>query len=82
MNSSSPSRAPAKLETGHRLSLNKVRARPAQFRTLPQVVATRIDGHWPILITYRKHALDHHEPYGVWGGTTPKERALWSYRHH
>lgn len=29
----------------------------------------------PVLLTCRDFALQNREPYGVWGGTTPEERA-------
>jgi WhiB family redox-sensing transcriptional regulator len=30
--------------------------------------------HCPVLARCREHALLVHEPYGVWGGLTPRER--------
>lgn len=32
----------------------------------------------PVRLRCRDHALETNEPYGVWGGTTTKERALWN----
>lgn len=34
----------------------------------------------PVRRQCRDHALEAGEPYGIWGGTTPKERALISHR--
>ncbi|WP_081631453.1 WhiB family transcriptional regulator [Nocardia sp. 348MFTsu5.1] len=33
----------------------------------------------PVRNPCRDHALASGEPYGVWGGTTAKERALWTH---
>lgn len=28
----------------------------------------------PVILECRRYALDHNEPYGIWGGLTPPER--------
>ncbi|AHD23398.1 WhiB family transcriptional regulator [Rhodococcus pyridinivorans SB3094] len=33
----------------------------------------------PVLVDCRTHALRTREPYGVWGGMSAKERALWDH---
>ena len=37
--------------------------------------AKQVCAHCPVIEACRKHALDVHEPYGVWGGMTVDERA-------
>ena len=37
-------------------------------------VPKRICARCPVRRACLDHALVHHEPYGVWGGTTPDER--------
>lgn len=36
--------------------------------------AKKVCQHCPVLASCRQHALAVGEPYGVWGGLTPKER--------
>ncbi|WP_331712348.1 WhiB family transcriptional regulator [Rhodococcus sp. EPR-157] len=38
--------------------------------------AKRICSNCPVRVECANYALAHHEPHGIWGGTTPKERAL------
>jgi WhiB family redox-sensing transcriptional regulator len=38
--------------------------------------AKAVCGQCPVRMQCQEHALDAHEPYGVWGGMTAKERAL------
>ncbi|MHA7662143.1 WhiB family transcriptional regulator [Mycolicibacterium sp. HS_4_1] len=37
--------------------------------------AKQICHHCPVLHECLGHAMDADEPYGIWGATTPKERA-------
>lgn len=36
--------------------------------------AKEVCARCPVVERCRSHALESHEPYGVWGGTTPEER--------
>ncbi|WP_297566070.1 WhiB family transcriptional regulator [uncultured Arcanobacterium sp.] len=37
--------------------------------------AKRICQHCPVILECREYALDHREPYGVWGGMSEEERS-------
>ena len=45
-------------------------------RQLREMQAKRYCQACPVLNQCRDHALLMHEPYGVWGGLTPREREL------
>lgn len=46
-----------------------------QRRLDHEVYAKRICGGCPVELSCREYAVHAQEPYGIWGGTTPKERA-------
>ncbi|MGY3555501.1 WhiB family transcriptional regulator [Williamsia sp. R60] len=50
-------------------------------RALLEAHAKAVCVHCPVQNECRSHALTAGEPYGIWGGTTPKERALLSAGH-
>ncbi|MFJ6095663.1 WhiB family transcriptional regulator [Williamsia muralis] len=51
-----------------------------QQRELLEARAKSLCHRCPVLTECRDHALETGEPYGVWGGTTPRERALIRHR--
>ena len=50
----------------------------APRRALREAKAKQLCEHCPVLAQCREHALQVHEPYGVWGGLSSAERKrLW-----
>ncbi|WP_233608699.1 WhiB family transcriptional regulator [Nocardia stercoris] len=42
--------------------------------------AKRICASCPVLASCRDYAITAHEPYGIWGGLNPRERANYRWR--
>jgi WhiB family redox-sensing transcriptional regulator len=50
-----------------------------EIREMIETRAKAVCRECPVRKQCRDHALEAGEPYGIWGGTTPKERALLSH---
>lgn len=44
-------------------------------RRLNERPAKQVREPCPVLVPCRRYAVDTQEPHGIWGGTTPEERA-------
>lgn len=49
---------------------------PTAARLAREQAAKRVCEGCPVLVACREHALQHPEPYGVWGGLTAAERRV------
>ncbi|GGF11709.1 WhiB family transcriptional regulator [Williamsia phyllosphaerae] len=47
-----------------------------KIRERHEAAAKQICRQCPVRVACHTHAMRHHEPHGVWGGTTPRDRAL------
>lgn len=50
--------------------------KPSSEVTQAKALCNGLDGHPPCFFrkTCLRHAIDHHESYGVWGGTSERDR--------
>ncbi|MFI9412390.1 WhiB family transcriptional regulator [Nocardia gamkensis] len=46
------------------------------------LAAKKICAGCPVLTHCRDHAVAANEPYGIWGGMTPRERARYRWVHY
>ncbi|MGW5515207.1 WhiB family transcriptional regulator [Nocardia africana] len=44
--------------------------------------AKQLCARCPVLARCRDHAITSHEPHGIWGGLTPRERIEYRWAHY